>query len=351
MAFILGIETSCDETGIAVYDTDTKRITANAVFSQVDIHKAFGGVVPELASRSQLIKIGAVLREVLEHSSLALADIDVIGVTHTPGLAGSLLVGVSYAKGLAWSLQKQIIGINHLEGHIFSSFLGADGYVRDDIVFPFLCVSVSGGHSSLYVVHDFGSYTEIGCTIDDAAGEAFDKIAQLLGLPYPGGPYIEKAAARVDSQDFYRYPRHRTHDSLNLSFSGLKTAVLYDLVKKNAFDLTTHTILPGLTDELVCKVASSLQACIAEMFADRIARALKEHPALTGCAFVGGVSANVFISSRLRALVEARGKWYTSPPLEFCTDNGAMIAFVTGYKASQGLYDNVYDLDIVRHRR
>ena len=202
---ILGIETSCDETSAAVYRAhnaakdkgDAQNILSNVTFSQIDLHKAFGGVVPEIASRSQLEKINPVVQEALDRANVTLDDIDVIAVANKPGLAGSLLVGVCFAKGLAAAKEKKIIGVNHLEAHAFSSFL------ENNVPFPHLCLTASGGHTSLYLIHDFGDYETIGQTRDDAAGEAFDKIAKLINLPYPGGPVIERLAREVNFQDFF----------------------------------------------------------------------------------------------------------------------------------------------------
>ena len=191
---ILGIETSCDETSASVYRDN---VISNVIFSQINLHKPFGGVMPEVASRSQLEKINPVVRQALELAQVTLNDIDVIAVTHKPGLPGSLLVGVCFAKAIAAAKQKKLIGVNHLEAHAFSSFL------EHDVPFPHLCLTASGGHTSLYLMHDFGKYEVIGQTVDDAAGEAFDKIAKLMNLPYPGGPEIEKLAREVDFQDFY----------------------------------------------------------------------------------------------------------------------------------------------------
>ena len=261
----LGIETSCDETAAAVYHS-TQGLLSNAVYSQIALHKNFGGVVPELASRSQLEKIHSIVGQALENAQLTLDDIDVIAVTNKPGLPGSLLVGTCFAKAIAWAKNKKIIGINHLEGHAFSAS------IEHTVPFDHLCLTASGGHTSLYLVKDFGEYQVLGETQDDAAGEAFDKIAKLMNLPYPGGPVIEKLARQVNFEDFYDYPRGKPKN-LNFSFSGLKTAVLYDLVKKNAYDLSTKTFLATDDTELPKKVASSLLVCVADIFEQKIAYA------------------------------------------------------------------------------
>lgn len=336
---ILAIETSCDETGAAIYE-DGKGIIASKLFSQTEFHKRFGGVVPEIASRSQLEKIRPIIEEALQAANYTLADINVIAVTNKPGLPGSLLVGVCFAKALAYTRNIPIIGVNHLEGHAFSAC------IENDIPFPFLCMTASGGHTSLYIVHDYGNYTVLGQTLDDAAGEAFDKIAKALNYPYPGGPVIEKLAAQVNFQDFFHYPRNNPA-TLDFSFSGLKTAVLYDLVKKNAYDMQTKKFLKPDDELLKQQVASSLLVCISDIFQQKIERALKEYPQVKAVAFVGGVACNNYIKSRLKTACAryAIPLFYPSP--HYCTDNAGMIAFVGAYKARRGEFSNL-DLDILK---
>ena len=231
MPKILAIESSCDDTGAAVYVTENKdnKMLSSVLYSQIKNHKKFGGVVPEIASRSHLEKIRSIVESALNNAQISLDNIDIIAVTHKPGLPGSLLVGLSFAKALAWSKGKKLIGVNHLEGHIFSAC------IENNIPFPFLCITASGGHTALYIVHDYGKFELLGQTLDDAAGEAFDKVSKLIGLEYPGGPIIEQLAKEVNFQDYFDYPRAMPH-SYNFSFSGLKTAVLYDLIKKGAYD-------------------------------------------------------------------------------------------------------------------
>jgi N6-L-threonylcarbamoyladenine synthase len=217
---ILGIETSCDETAAAVYDSTQQRLLSNCLFSQVKLHEIYGGVVPEIASRSHLEKIDIIIEQALKEAKLALDDIDVIAVTSKPGLVGSLLIGLCFAKGFAWSLNKKIIGVDHLEAHIFSSFLKKDNSVQN-VTFPHICLSASGGSTVFYLVQDFGKFEIIGQTLDDAAGEAFDKIAKVIGFGYPGGALIEKAAQSVNFQDFFKYPRtKKVGKTLDLTFSG-----------------------------------------------------------------------------------------------------------------------------------
>ncbi len=334
----LGIETSCDETSAAVYDSQ-KGILSNALFSQIELHKNFGGVVPEIASRSQLEKIVPIVRTALDVANVSLQEINVIAVTNKPGLPGSLLVGVCFAKALAWSAKKRLIGINHLEGHAFSTFL------EHTVPFPHVCITASGGHTSIYLIEDFGTYRVLGQTYDDAAGEAFDKIAKMLNLGYPGGPIIEELAASIDYQDFFTYPRTTAH-TLNFSFSGLKTAVLYDLVKKNAYDMGKKKFLKDHDDTLKKQVASSLLVCITDIFEQKINLATKQFPEVKAVTFVGGVACNKYISQRLEILCKQKNLPFFKPSAQYCTDNAAMIAFVGSYKARQQKFSG-FDLDIL----
>jgi N6-L-threonylcarbamoyladenine synthase len=339
----LGIETSCDETAAAVYDSE-RGILSNKLFSQIDLHRIYGGVVPEVASRSHLEKINLIVQEALDAAGVKLEDIDNIAVTSNPGLAGSLLVGLCFAKGIASfdSAQdergKKLIGVNHLEGHAFSAFL------EYDIPFPHLCLTASGGHTALYLVRDFGDYQVIGQTLDDAAGEAFDKVAKLINLPYPGGPVIEKLAREMEFKDFFNYPRNKDI-GLDFSFSGLKTAVLYDLVKRNAYSMETKKFTQPDNEQLKKEVASSLLVCIADIFEQKLERAFAQYPHVKAFTFVGGVACNKYIKERLRILAEKRSKAFFSPSGQYCTDNAAMIALVGNYKAKQGKFSDL-SLDV-----
>lgn len=341
MNYILGIESSCDETAAAVYDLSHRRIVAHHLYSQAtEMHEQYGGVVPEIASRSHLEKIDTIIEYTLQQAKISLQEIDVIAVTNKPGLAGSLLVGLCFAKGMAWAQHKKFIGVNHLEGHIFSSFLNPDGSLNENITFPYLCLSVSGGHTSLYLVKDFGVYDELGSTIDDAAGEAFDKIAKLMGHGYPGGPLIEQLAREASFQDFYDYPRGKNkYTSYEFSFSGLKTAILYDMVKRNLYDLKTGINHTTLTREEQQKVASSMLVCINDIFHAKLKTAFNQFPETQGFTIVGGVACNKYLKAQLADYCAKRGKFFAAPPPAFCTDNGAMIAFVGSYKAERGEFD------------
>jgi len=329
MTKILGIETSCDETAAAVFDTQQQKILSNVLFSQIANHKKYGGVVPEIASRSQLEKIDIIIKGSLETAGVTLQDIDAFAVTNMPGLVGSLLVGTCFTKAVAWALEKPIIGVNHLEGHIFSAFLNPDGSVRTNIPFPHISLTASGGHTSLYLVHDFGNYETIGKTHDDAAGEAFDKIGKVLGYGYPCGPIIEKLAGEVNFEDFFKYPRTKNkHGNIMFSFSGIKTAILYSLVKQNAYNMNTGPIKENITHALRQQVSSSLLVCVKDIFVKNATLAFKKYPDIKAFTFGGGVACNKFIKQHLQELCDQYDKQFYFAPPQFCTDNGGMIAYV-----------------------
>lgn len=335
---ILGIETSCDETAAALYHSGTG-VLSNELYSQITLHKKFGGVVPEIASRSHLEKITIIVQQALTTANKQLDALDVVAVTNRPGLPGSLLIGLCFAKALAWAANKKIIGINHLEAHIFSSFL------EHNVPFPHLCLTASGGHTSLCLVHDFGVYEFIGETLDDAAGEAFDKIAKLINLSYPGGPIIEKRAAEVAFQDFFKYPRSNKK-TCDFSFSGLKTAVLYDLVKQNAYGMKSKMFLKDTDETLKNQIASSLLVCMSDIFKQKLECALQQYPHVKAVTFVGGVACNKFIKQNLQTLCHDNNLPFFSPSPRYCTDNAAMVAFVGSYKAKKHEYSDLH-LDIL----
>lgn len=346
MSIILGIESSCDETAAAVYDSEKKQLLSSSIFSQIKLHEIYGGVVPEIASRSHLEKIDAIVDSALKQSNTTLDEIDYIAVTSKPGLVGSLLVGLSFAKTLAWTKNKKIIGINHLEAHIFSSFIKKDNSI-ENVPFPHIALSASGGSTVLYYVRGLGDYEIIGQTIDDAAGEAFDKIAKIIGFGYPGGAKIEHAAKEVHFKDFYNYTRTKNVKKiLNFTFSGLKTAIMYDLVKKGAYNLQTGPIWNNVTSDLQKKVSSSLLVCIADIFQAKIELAIKLYPEIKAITFVGGVACNNYITERLKNISKINNKLFFSPICKFCTDNAAMIAFTGGYKSEQNKLSNLY-LDVM----
>ena len=330
---ILAIETSCDETAAAVY-TSRAGIRSSVLFSQTELHAQYGGVVPEIAARSHIEKIMPIVDQALSQASCSLNDIDVIGVTTKPGLPGSLLVGLSYAKAIAYARDIPFVAVDHIHAHILSPLL------EHSVPFPYCGITASGGHTIIYYVRDYDDYDIIGQTRDDAAGEAFDKVAKLLNLGYPGGPTIEKLAADVDFQDFYHYPRGK-NTTLDFSFSGLKTAVLYDLVERGVYDLQNKTLL---TDDHTIKqhVASSLLVCIADMFINKLNKALRNYPHAQAITFAGGVACNQYIINRLREYAQSCGLNLYTPSKQYCTDNAAMIAFVATYYAQQERFNNLY---------
>lgn len=330
---VLAIESSCDETAAAVYRTNNG-LLSNVLHSQIQSHALTGGVIPEAASREHMQKIIIIVQSALDNANVSLNDIDAIAVTCKPGLPGALMIGVAFAKALAFAANKKLIGIDHLEGHVFSAC------VENNVQLPFLALTVSGGHTALYLVHDFGNYKILGSTLDDAAGEAFDKVAKLLNLPYPGGPEIEKLAQAVDFQDFFSYPRGNMQN-LNFSFSGLKTAVLYSLIEKKAYDAATKTFLKANDIYFQQQVASSLLVCIGDIFEEKIVRALNAHQEIKSVCFVGGVACNKYLRTRLKNACEKRKLALFFPTTKLCTDNAGMIAFVGHYKAQQKLFNDL----------
>lgn len=347
MAIILGIESSCDETAAAVYDSGRKLLLSNTVFSQVKLHEIYGGVVPEIASRSHLEKIDIIIQAALDQAQINLDKIDYIAVTNKPGLVGSLLVGLCFAKSLALAKNKKLIAIDHLQAHIFSSFLKKDNTI-EDVPFPHICLSASGGSTVIYYVKSFSDYEIIGQTIDDAAGEAFDKVAKIIGFGYPGGAKIEQAAKLVDFQDFYKYTRTKNYTkSLDFTFSGLKTAVMYDLVKKDAYNLQSGPVFEKIDQDLQNKVSSSLLVCMADIFQAKVELALKLHPDVQAVTFVGGVACNNYICDRLNSVTNNLGKTFISPVCKFCADNAAMVAFLGAQKAELNQFSDLY-LDVLK---
>ena len=307
---ILGVESSCDETGIALYDTQ-RGLRAHALHSQVAMHEAYGGVVPELASRDHIRRAIPLLEQVFAEADLDRTTVDAIAYTQGPGLAGALLVGASVACGLALALDKPVLGIHHLEGHLLSPLLAAN-----PPAFPFIALLVSGGHTQLMRVDGVGQYTLLGETVDDAAGEAFDKSAKLLGLGYPGGPAISRLAEFGDPLA-YQLPRPMLHSkNLDFSFSGLKTAVL-TVVKK-------HTT--NICEQDKADIARGFVDAVVDVLVAKCVTALKQS-GLKRLVIAGGVGANQQLRAGLDAAARKRRFAVFYPALEFCTDNGAMIAF------------------------
>ena len=306
--YILGVESSCDETAAAVVKNGREVLT-NIISTQIPIHRKFGGVVPEIASRKHIEKIMPVIDKALAEANLAPERISAIAVTYGPGLVGALLVGLSAAKALAFALDKPLIGVNHLEGHVFANFLSGE-----DLQPPFLALVVSGGHTSLLVVEDYNSFKLLGQTRDDAAGEAFDKIARVMGLPYPGGPEIEKLALEGDPLSI-AFPRPFLPGSYDFSFSGLKSAVLNYL-----HGLEQKGLSPNKAD-----VAASFQQTVIEVLVEKSKQALRE-TGLKQIVLAGGVSANVALQKALAKGAEEVGATLVHPTKILCTDNAVMIA-------------------------
>jgi N6-L-threonylcarbamoyladenine synthase len=320
-ARILAIETSCDETACAVIENG-RALLASTVASQMEMHARFGGVYPEVASRQHVLSIIPVVEQTLVQSNVTLKDIDAIAVTRGPGLAGSLVVGMNMAKGLALGTGLPLVGVNHLEGHIYSSWIhNAGESIPAEPQFPLMALLVSGGHTELNLMTDHLTYKRLGSTLDDAAGEAFDKVARLLGLPYPGGPSIQKAAESGDPNRF-KFPRAKLDGKYDFSFSGVKTAVLYevnDLKKKSR-------VLP------VEDLAASFQKTVVETLFDKTIQAAREHNAKE-ILVAGGVSAN----RALRNIFQSQTEFKVNiPAFSLCTDNAAMVAAAGYYRYALG---------------
>ena len=328
---ILGIESSCDETAAAIVENG-RWLISSVVNSQIELHKQFGGVFPEVASRQHIRTIHQVINKALQEAHLSVKDVDAIAVTRGPGLAGSLVVGVNAAKGLAIATGKPLLGINHLEGHIYSSWLLNDpNEFVEEPEFPLLALLVSGGHSELIIMKDHLTYEYLGGTLDDAAGEAFDKVARLLNLSYPGGPSIQKASQNGDV-DAFSFPRARMEGTWNFSFSGVKTAVL-----RTVRDLEkTQTELP------VEDLAASFQESVVDVLVSKTLQAADEYD-VKQIVVAGGVSAN----KALRDAILNQNKFKVHiPPLKYCTDNAVMIAAAGYYRYLSGQVDTL-DMDVL----
>jgi N6-L-threonylcarbamoyladenine synthase len=334
MTRILAIETSCDETAAAVVE-DGRRILSNVVASQIELHARYGGVFPEIASRAHVEAIVPVIEQALREAHLGFDDLDAVAVTYGPGLAGSLLVGVNAGKGIALGRGLPLVGVNHLEAHIYAHWVGArlaHAHVPDgEMSFPLLALIVSGGHTELSIMRGHGQYEYLGGTLDDAAGEAFDKVGRLLGLPYPGGPAIQQASREGNPRAF-DFPRAWLEDSYDFSFSGLKTAVLRAVEK--------YSVPPQ--GRLLADLAASVQAAVVDVLATKAARAAEEFSA-TAILLCGGVSANQAL--RVTAAERASVPVYYPPPI-LCTDNAAMVGACAYQYFIAGRLSG-WDLDVV----
>lgn len=321
----LGIETSCDETSAAIL-RGTRELLSCVIATQIPIHQKYGGVVPEIASRNHILSILPVVEQALDEAGTALSEIDQVAVTYGPGLVGALLVGVSAAKSLAFSLDVPLIGVNHLEGHIFANFLA-----HAELTPPFMALVVSGGHTALVDVADYETFRLMGRTRDDAAGEAFDKVARVMGLPYPGGPEIDRLA-REGNPAAIDFPRALAQEgNYEFSFSGLKSAVLNYI---NSEKMKGHALHKA-------DIAASFQSAVVEVLVHKAFEAIREAGRDT-LVLAGGVAANKSLERRLRETAEAEGIRYLYPPPRLCTDNAAMIACRGAYAAAASKYSDLY---------
>jgi N6-L-threonylcarbamoyladenine synthase len=325
---VLGVETSCDETGLALYCTQ-RGLLAHALHSQVDLHAAYGGVVPELASRDHIQRLLPLTRLVLQQSGLALADVDAVAYTAGPGLVGALLTGAAFARALAFALGRPAIGVHHMEAHLLAPLLD-DASIRP----PFIALLVSGGHSMLVAVDRLGVYRLLGDTLDDAAGEAFDKTAQLLGLPYPGGPHLAQLAS-AGRPGVFRFSRPLTdRPGLDFSFSGLKTQVMLAVRAQGDMDEQTRADL-----------ARGFEDAVVDTLVIKCERALKQ-TGMPALVIAGGVSANLRLRDALTQLGSKLKVAVHYPSLAFCTDNGAMVAYAGALRFQHGCADSAIDIDV-----
>jgi len=336
---ILAIETSCDETSASVVENG-KHILSSVVASQVEFHQKYGGIVPEVASRKHIEVIAAVVKQALEEAKIPLKKIDAVASTYGPGLVGSLIVGLSYAKAIAFALKKPFIAVNHIEGHIYANFLNSPPFSPSlikrggrGVSFPFICLVVSGGHTQLILVKDHGKYETLGRTRDDAAGEAFDKVARFLGIGYPGGPIIDKMAKEGDAAAI-DFPRAMIDEGYDFSFSGLKTAIV-NYVKK----------LRTMNDELRTNIVASFQQAAVDILVEKTIRAAKNRK-VKWIALAGGVSANSRLRTDLRSRADKEGLSVSIPPIWLCTDNAAMIGCAAYYLLKKGKKSNL-DIEAV----
>lgn len=330
-ARILAIETSCDETACAILENG-RALLSSVVASQMEIHARYGGVFPEVASRQHVLSIMPVVQQALAQARLSLSDIDAIAVTQGPGLAGSLIVGMNMAKGMALALDKPLVGVNHLEGHIYSSWVYEAGDHKPPAPqFPLMALLVSGGHTELNLMTDHLTYQRLGATLDDAAGEAFDKVARLLDLPYPGGPSIQREAEEGDPNRF-NFPRAWLDGTWNFSFSGVKTSVLYEVndLKKRSNNIPVHDL------------AASFQKAVVDVLFKKTMDAARKYGAKE-ILIAGGVSANRALRQAFKAQTEFP---VHIPPLALCTDNAAMIGAAGYFRYALG-HASAMDIDVL----
>lgn len=330
---VLGLETSCDETGLAIFDSEAvhkphQGLLAQVLYSQIELHAIYGGVVPELASRDHIRKLVPLLDELLAQANISKKDIDAIAYTKGPGLVGALMTGALFGRSLAFALDIPAIGVHHMEGHLLAPLLG-----ENPPVFPFVALLVSGGHTMLVAVKAIGEYEILGESIDDAAGECFDKTAKMLNLPYPGGPNIAKLAETGNPHAF-ELPRPMLHRGLDFSFSGMKTAV-HNLIKDNPTDIDNPAHAQTRAD-----IASSFQFAMVDILSKKCLKALKQ-TGMKRLVIAGGVSANVLLRQILSEQLAPLGASVYYAPSALCTDNGAMIAFAGWQRLNAGQSDDL----------
>jgi N6-L-threonylcarbamoyladenine synthase len=349
MTLLLGIETSCDETAAAVVE-DGRALRANVIASQIELHQQYGGVFPEMASRQHILAITPVVRQALKEAGLTWRDLQAIAVIHGPGLAGSLLVGLNVAKSIAWAQNIPLVGVNHLEAHVYANWLippateNPQSWLAPS--FPLICLVVSGGHTDLILVREHHDYQRLGRTIDDAAGEAFDKVSRLLSLGYPGGPAIQRAAEGGNPQAF-SFPRSLPAGSYDFSFSGLKTAVLrlvQELQQGNPAPIRGQKMAEVSVDQSLlplADIAASFQMAVVDALVRRTAAAAEQY-GVAQVLLAGGVAANKLLRSEMSRRLKVPVRY---PPIAFCTDNAAMVAAAGYFRFLAGRRSGL-DLDI-----
>ncbi len=332
---VLGIESSCDETAAAIVN-DRREILGESLLTQLDEHKPFGGVVPEIAARSHLEHIDEIIELALKKANLRPQDIDAVAASSGPGLIGGVVIGVMAGKALALALNKPFIAINHLEGHALAARL------TNDVSYPYLLLLVSGGHCQILVVKGVGEFERLGTTIDDAAGEAFDKVSKMLGLGYPGGPIIEKMAELGDNSRFVLPRPLSTSADCNLSFSGLKTAVRKIIESYSEDGSVEHAVMRKRD---IADICACFQTAVADCLTGKLRKAVRifkqKYPEGKDLVVSGGVAANTYLRGRLQQLADDEGLKFSAPPIRFCTDNGVMIAWAGMERALKGLYNDL----------
>ncbi len=339
---VLGIETSCDESAVAVWDGGVR---ACRTHSQIAMHAVFGGVVPELASREHLRALPGLVDATLTDAGLSPAAIDLVAVTRGPGLLGALLVGVAYAKALALAINRPILGIDHLQAHLMAAFL------EREPVFPAVGLLVSGGHTALYRIEDVDRWEILGRTLDDAAGEALDKVAKLLNLPYPGGAYVEVLAQRGKKGRPFLPRPFLDNDHCDFSFSGLKTAAALWIQEQGIQPLGYGKFIPEVVPDVVCQLCAEVNQAVVDTLLEKTRRALRRTPQAQALVLAGGVAANTALRTACAALAKEQGLSFFAPELAYCGDNGAMVAHLGALLGARGYRNDLAFEAIPRGRR